>query len=87
MKIFSWLFYLSLWISNVALAATPEGLPLLQPIDPFSISPPQTVDSRRAAGDLPVATNIDVLGTKIETITLDNPKNIYALSKIGRAHV
>jgi C1A family cysteine protease len=85
MKILNWLCYLSLWVSNVTLAATPEGLPLLQPIDPFSISPPKIPDSRRAAGDLPVATNIDVFGTKTETITLDNPKNIYALSISGEA--
>jgi len=44
----------------------------------FSISPPETPISQRAAGDLPVATNIDVFGTKTETITLDNPKNIAA---------
>ncbi len=75
------LFTIWLNLTSLAHAATPPGLPVLNAKqDAFSI----LLSGLRSNTNLKkVLANIDVLGTKKETLSYSSPQNIYALSITG----
>jgi C1A family cysteine protease len=75
------LFTVWLNLTSLAHAATPPGLPVLNAKqDAFSIP----LSGLRTNANLKkVLANIDVLGTKKETLSYSSPQNIYALSITG----